>query len=65
MLVIDRFEGEWAVIEYNKRTFNLPRVLLPGEAKEGDILKGTIEIDKKATKKNNNKIDYLINDLFE
>ncbi len=31
MLVIDRFEGDMAVIEYNGKTFDLPRSLLPEE----------------------------------
>ncbi len=65
MLVIDRFEGEWAVVEYNKTTFNIPKALLPAEAKEGDVLKVTIEIDKQATEKNNKKISGLIDDVFE
>ncbi|MTI85311.1 MAG: DUF3006 domain-containing protein [Firmicutes bacterium] len=65
MLVIDRFEGEWAIVEYNKSTFNIPKTLLPEEAKEGDVLKVTIEIDKQATKKSNKKINGLIDDAFE
>lgn len=39
MLIIDRFEGDFAVVEYKEgRTFNLPRSLLPPGAKEGDVL---------------------------
>lgn len=29
MIIIDRFEGKWAVIEYGDVTFNFPRELLP------------------------------------
>ncbi len=64
MLVIDRFEGEWAVVEYNKSTFNIPRALLPEETKEGDVLKLTIEIGRQATEKSNKKINGLIDDVF-
>ncbi len=38
-VIIDRFEGDFAVVELaNKETVNMPRVLLPEGAKEGDII---------------------------
>jgi hypothetical protein len=49
-VIIDRFEGDFAVVELaNKETVNMPRVLLPEGAKEGDIIdivlnqQGTLE----------------------
>ena len=51
MLTIDRFEGEYALIEMNRRIFHIPKVLLPKGAKEGDVIKMQIAIDKEATKK--------------
>ena len=60
MLVIDRFEGTWAVIEDNRDTFVVPRRLLPIEAKEGDVVKITIEIDRSATNRRSNKIKQLL-----
>ena len=60
MLVIDRFEGTWAVVEDDRDTFLLPRRLLPVEAKEGDVVNITIEIDKSATIKRSNKIKQLL-----
>lgn len=65
MLVIDRFEGEMAVIEYNGRTFNLPRSLLPAETKEGDVLRVSITVDKEQTAKRKKKIESLMEELFE
>ncbi|GAW92476.1 DUF3006 domain-containing protein [Calderihabitans maritimus] len=65
MLKIDRFEGDMAVIEYNGKTFDLPRSLLPKEAKEGDVLKLSIEVDKEETEKRRKKIEKLMDDLFE
>ena len=56
MLVIDCFEGEMAVIEYEGRTFNLPRSLLPSEAGEGDIMKILITVDKDETDKRRKRI---------
>ena len=38
MFIIDRFEGNWAVIEYNKITFNLPIDILPKGIKEGQVI---------------------------
>jgi hypothetical protein len=39
MVVIDRFEGDFAVCEKEDRTmFNIKRNKLPNNAKEGDVL---------------------------
>lgn len=38
MLVIDRFEGGYAVIVSGSRNFTVPREQLPQEAAEGDVL---------------------------
>ena len=65
MLVIDRFEGSWAVIEYGKRTFNLPRALLPENAKEGDLINLAVTIDQKGTITRKKSVDKLAGRLFE
>jgi hypothetical protein len=62
--IIDRFEGDYAVIEYGRTTFNLPRSLLPREAKEGDILTFDIHIDKEETKMRSQYIKKLADELF-
>lgn len=37
--IVDRFEGEYAVIERaGGETFNIPRYLLPSALKEGDVV---------------------------
>ena len=38
MYVIDRFEGETALLEKNRAITEVPRYLLPKNAKEGDCL---------------------------
>lgn len=48
-LVIDRFEGEYALIELNRRIFHIPKVLVPKGAREGDVIKILITVDKQAT----------------
>ncbi|MGH2331196.1 DUF3006 domain-containing protein [Thermoanaerobacter mathranii] len=64
LCIIDRFEGDWAVIEYGNRTFNFPKELLPKEAKESDVLNFDITIDREETEKRRKAIEDLAKDLF-
>lgn len=64
-LIIDRFEGEFAVIEYNDTVFNLPRELLPPTAKEGDVLILQLSIDVATTKERREHIQRLMDKLWE
>jgi len=48
MFVLDRFEGNIAVIERDREVFNIPRDLLPEGVKEGDCLNIEIKIDEKS-----------------
>ena len=62
-LIIDRFEGDFAVIEAeNGSTFNMPRSLLSC-CKEGDVL--NMEFDEAETKKRTESIKKLMGELFE
>ncbi len=62
-LIIDRLESDFAVCEYEEgKTLDLPRALLPAEAKEGDVL--CILIDEQATKERKNYAETLRNRLF-
>lgn len=65
MFVIDRFEGQWAVIEYGRETFNLPRKMLPTDAREGDLLNINISVDRTETRKREQEITKLADELFE
>ncbi|WMM25187.1 DUF3006 domain-containing protein [Tissierella sp. MB52-C2] len=41
---IDRFEEDFAIVELeNKDTIEIPRIIIPEEAREGDIISITIE----------------------
>lgn len=63
-VIIDRFEGSFAVVELpDKSVMNLPRKLLPQEAKEGDVI--SIDIDKYETERRRKEIKKLTDDLFE
>lgn len=52
-MIIDRFEGEYAAVEKDGgNIMNIPRTLLPEEARENDIIKkenGIYIIDTEAT----------------
>ncbi len=41
MDIIDRFEGEFAIVETDDGTLEIPRAELPQTAAEGDVLQNT------------------------
>jgi len=63
MLIIDRFEGKFAVVETTDGMVNIPKSDLPTGAKEGDVLK--IVIEEGATKARAERIEKKMNDLFK
>lgn len=61
-VIIDRFEGDMAIVEIEEGLFaSISKVLVP-EALEGDVI--NISIDKSETKNRKEKINNLMNDLF-
>ena len=63
-VIIDRFEGDYAVVELPDLTVvDMPRSLIPEGAKEGDVL--VIGIDPDETDKRKERIEKLMNDLWE
>lgn len=66
MYIIDRFEGEWIVVEdKRKRTFHLPISLVPGNAKEGDVINISVTIDPDATRKLRAEVTELSRGIFK
>lgn len=63
--IIDRFEGEYVVIEYNKEVFNLPKKILPSEVKEGDVININIVINTKKTEELKKKIEKVTDSLWK
>ena len=58
-VIIDRFEGNFAVVELKDKSFcNMPKLLIPDSAKEGDVV--TIAIDENET----NMRRQVASDLF-
>lgn len=73
MLIIDRFEGEYAVCELSNNDSEITRILierdkLPESAKEGDVIVANgngYSIDDKQTSQRRNVIIGLSESLFE
>lgn len=66
MFIIDRCEGDWAIIEMeNRHTFSLPRFVLPSGIKEGDVISIQVDIDLVATKERAEKSKRMLNNLFD
>ena len=66
ILVIDRFEGKYAILETQDKTsliFNFPRHLLPLDAKEGLGLRFNIDIANKETTRKRKRITGKLNRL--
>lgn len=67
--VIDRFEGDVAVVELEDRSLvEIQRELLPEHAREGDVLiidGEIVSIDEDDTKNRKEKAEKLMNELFE
>jgi hypothetical protein len=66
--IIDRFEGELAVVEFDDEMKDIPKSELPKNAQVGDVLifdGDTITISKTETNKLKKEIDDLMDELFE
>lgn len=66
--IVDRFEGKYAVIEFDGLTEDIFRSELPAEVKPGDTLifeENTITIDTEDTASRKDEIDNLMDELFE
>lgn len=66
--VIDRFEGNFAVIELDDgKMINVKRNMLPKEMKEGYVLNmdEKITFNNEETKKRKEEIEKMMEDIFE
>ncbi|MDP4128250.1 MAG: DUF3006 domain-containing protein [Bacillota bacterium] len=68
-LIIDRFEGDFAVVEVDgKEMKDIPQKDIPQSAKEGDVLKlvnGTYEIDVDGTKRLRAEAEQMMKDMWK
>lgn len=64
-VIIDRFESNFAVCEKeNKTMIDIPKEILPEEAKEGDVLNINISIDTEETENRKKIIEELTKDIW-
>ena len=62
-VIVDRIEGDYALVEIEKgKMCNLPIELVP-DVKEGDVV--TIAINKGKTEERKKTIEELMNSVFE
>ncbi|MCI1966845.1 MAG: DUF3006 domain-containing protein [Oscillospiraceae bacterium] len=60
---IDRFEGDFAVVELeNQKLVNIPRAAIPIGAEEGDII--SVRVDAEGTKERKQHIQKLMDDVW-
>lgn len=69
-LIIDRFEGSYAVCEWNDKSLvTIPKYKLPLNCKEGDFLildsQGMYQKDTETTQVSESRIKEKMNRLFE
>ncbi|MBV4415997.1 DUF3006 domain-containing protein [Clostridium tyrobutyricum] len=68
-VIIDRFEGPYAVCEKeDKSMMDIKRINIPRDAKEGSVLiieQNGIFIDKEETEKRKNKTKNITKDLWK
>lgn len=67
MIIIDRFEGEFAVCETDGGMVDIKRSLLPGDAREGSVINekdGRYVIDTATENARKSRLFNMQNDLF-
>ncbi len=67
MVILDRFEGEHAVLETDGEISTINRSLIADDAREGDMLiflNGKYSIDRKSTEKRREEIRAKMQRLF-
>lgn len=65
MFIIDRFEGDLVIIEYEEKTYELPKKIFPHDIKEGDVITVEFKVDTEKSMERLKKIRKLEDELFE
>lgn len=62
--IIDRFEGDFAIVELEDKSFEkIPKRLLPGDAIEGSIIE--IVLNRDRTDQLRNEVESMVDELFK
>ncbi|MEW9123306.1 MAG: DUF3006 domain-containing protein [Thermotaleaceae bacterium] len=65
MFVLDRIEGDRALIEWGEEIIEIPLVLLPTGVKEGDLLRISISIEENETEARKERLEEKAKRLWE
>lgn len=63
MLIVDRIEGNFAVIESGEEMINIPLSEFPANVKEGDVVR--LVIDSNETLSRKKRIDEKMKNFFK
>lgn len=67
--IIDRFEGDLAVVEFGEVMEDIPKSRLPDTVQSGDVLwlyeDGRVEVDVVEKQRLSKEIDELMDELWE
>ena len=64
MIILERFEGDWAVLEMDGKIFQIPAELVPAEAREGMCLSMDVFVDDGATEARAEEIRKIFDQFF-
>ena len=64
MIIIERFENNLAVVEYQGKTWNIPREWLPVTAVEGDVIIINVAVDEPATIRRRKEMDEKMGNIL-
>lgn len=64
-VILDRFEGQMAVLEWGESTVDIPRAELPPGAREGSVLTVRLELDEGATAERRRRAEETIKRMRE
>ena len=64
MIILERCEGDWAVLEMDGQIFQVPACLVPPEAQEGMCLAVDIAVDDGATQARAEEIRKIFDQFF-
>ncbi len=68
MIIVDRFEGDFALLEYDGGIIRCERTMLPDLVCEGDVLNyqnGEYTVDKEATNQRRERMTALRNRVLK
>lgn len=65
MFVLDRIEGDRALIEWGEEIIEIPLALLPTGVKEGNLLRISISIEENETEARKERLEEKAKRLWE